>query len=124
MREFPGVVQWLGCHTYTAVGLGLLPGWETMNEESEYCGLTPSFAEVPLSDTALVNNDSHWYCGSCRLSKLQCPTCVLQPLSPLKNYFHPIFVVVVVLNNSLYFYTKRCKTRQFSKGDLELEIPS
>lgn len=38
--------------------LGLIPGWETMNEENEYCGLTPSFAEVPLSDTALVKNDS------------------------------------------------------------------
>ena len=58
VREFPGVVQWLGCHAYAAVGLGLIPGWETMNEENEYCGLIPSFAEVPLSDTALVKNDS------------------------------------------------------------------
>ena len=39
MVEKPLAIQWLGLHTSTTVGMGLIPGWEAKIPDALQCGL-------------------------------------------------------------------------------------
>ena len=40
-------VQWLGLHTFTAMALGLIPGWGTKIPQAAQCGQkNPNFQKI------------------------------------------------------------------------------